>query len=71
MSYLILIDILACWIEQLSLSLSAFFSSLEKRKKRNQPSSFPFFDIPISTDAPTRAIYIYIHIYTQTHTRSR
>jgi hypothetical protein len=46
------------------LSISTFFSSRGKKKREISHHLVPFFDIPISIEAPTRAIYIYI----QTHT---
>jgi len=51
------------------LSISTFFSSRGKKKREIKHHLVPFFDIPISIEAPTRAIYIYIQ--THTHTRSR
>lgn len=46
-----------------SISIS-IFSSQGNGKKEINYHPIPFFDIPISREAPTRAIYIYIYTHT-------
>jgi len=63
--YFVLIDILVCRLNSY-LSISTFFSSPGKKKREINHHLVPFFDIPISIEAPTRAIYIYTYKYTHT-----
>lgn len=60
MSDLVMIVPLVRSIEQLPLSISPFFSSLGKMNRHH----IPFFGIPISMEALTRARYMYIQTYT-------
>jgi hypothetical protein len=65
MSYFVLIDIY--WSVGLNSSPYLYLHFFISREREINHHLVPFFDIPISIEAPTRAVYIYIYTYKHTH----
>jgi hypothetical protein len=59
MSYFVLIDIY--WSVGLNSSPYLYLHFFISREREINHHLVPFFDIPISIEAPTRAVYIYTH----------